>query len=71
MDNCGYYCVNFILFLENYVKCKEIIWYFSLKWGGSVIKWEGGLTFNEKFIIFFFLEGGGVSLLMEMGSKKI
>ena len=53
VDNCGYYCVNFILFLENYVHCKEIISDFSLKWGGggvSVIKWEGGLTFNEKFI---------------------
>ena len=29
MDNCGYYCVSLIL--ENYVQCKEIICYFSLK----------------------------------------
>ena len=35
VDNCGYYCVNFILFLENYVQCKEIISDFSLKWGGG------------------------------------
>ena len=55
MDNYGYHCVNFILFLENYVQCKEIICYFSLKsvetgggggggaggGGESVIKWWG------------------------------
>ena len=39
VDNCGYYCVNFILFLENYVQ-----------WGG--VGGGGGamVTFNEELI---------------------
>ena len=60
MDNCRYYCVNSILFLENYVQGKEVI-YFCLECAGGVCnKMEGGggeeggggsgLTFNEKFI---------------------
>ena len=55
------------MFLEKYVQCKEIISYFSLKWGCVCNKMGGGgLTFNEKFIKW----GGGSSLLMEMGRKK-
>ena len=60
MDNCGYHCVNFILFLENYVQCKEIICYFSLKsvergGGGGGGRWGvgnkmEGLTYNKKII---------------------
>ena len=41
MDNCGYYCVEFTLFLGNYVQCKEITCYFSLK-GGDICNKIGG-----------------------------
>ena len=45
-----YGSLEFVLFLENYVQCKEIIRYFSLKWGRGVCNKMGVLTFNEKFI---------------------
>ena len=68
MDNCGYYCFNFILFLENYVKCKEIISYFSLKREGV----GGGGVCNKMWRRKIHkMEGGGSSLLMAMGRKKI
>ena len=57
-----YRSLDFILFLENYVQCKEIVCYFSLKsrGGGVCNKMGGGSAFNEKFTNW----GGGGGIVV-------